>query len=226
MNTRLFLLASFVALSACGGGGPDKGACPFPGTCTASSGGGSAPAPLPGFDGFTQRGTGPSVFTLPASVTTVRIEGTTTSSVENFAVRASGRLIVNEVIGTTQTPTGHAGTYSVPAGALIEVFNATNVTWVVTAATATPVQPGTFSRQGDGAAVFDLPQRTARYRLTATFSGTAENFAVRIGQDLVVNAVIGSSRTPPTFDGIYSLSGGRVEVLAGTGVSWSFTELP
>lgn len=228
MNARLPLLFALVALASCGGGGPDKGACPFPGTCAASSGGGSspAPAPLPGLDGFTQRGTGPSVFTLPASVTTVRIEGTTTSAVENFAVRASGQLIVNAVIGTTQSPTASVGTYSVPAGALIEVFNATNVAWVVTATSSTPAQPGVFTRQGDGAAVFDLPQRTARYRVTARFDGVAENFAVRIGQDLPINAVIGSSRTPPAFDGVYSFNGGRVEVLAGTGVAWSFTELP
>lgn len=165
--------------------------------------------------------------TLPSSVSIVRIEGTSTGVAQNFAVRANGSLIVNEIVGSSRTPANHAGTYSVPAGAVLDIFNATNVNWTISEASSTPAPPtGTFSRQGDGASVFDLPQRTARYSVRASYSGVAQNFAVRVGGSLVVNAIVGSSNTPPAFDGIYSFGGGQVEVLAGPGVLWSFTEQP
>jgi hypothetical protein len=225
-QARAALLVISLAVAACDGGGSDAGACPFPGNCPGSTarpntGGGAAATP-----GVLQSGTGAFVFTVPTDVSVVRIQGATTSASENFAVRANGRLIVNQVIGTRSTPRGHDGTYSVTAGATLEIFHANNVNWSVSGTSSTPASPGVFDQQGTGAGVFELPQRTARYAVRATNAGASENFAVRVADRLIVNAIIGTGSNPAAFDGIYLLVGGRVEVLTGPGVVWSFSERP
>lgn len=212
-------------LGACGGGGPDAGSCPFPGNCPGLSAGPSGSAAASSANAL-QSGTGASVVKLPAGVAVVRIQGTTTSAFENFAVRADGRLIVNQVIGNRSTPTGHDGTYSVAPGATLEIFQANNVKWAVSAASSTPAPPGVFEQRGTGAAVFELPQRTARYAVRASYAGASENFAVRVAGRLVANSIIGAGNSPASFDGSYMLPGGSVEVLTGPGVSWSFSERP
>lgn len=213
-----------LVLSACGGGGPDAGACPFPGNCPGSAAGGAAP-PATG-SSFTRSGTGAAVFTLPADVTLLRIRGQTTSSLAIFEVNADSKMVVYAAIGTGTTSDAHEGTYIVPSGALVEIRSATNVQWTISSATTTPPGTGVFNRSGDGAAVFDLPARSARYLIRASYPGSLAIFSMVAGDRTVVYTTIGQSQTPRALDGTYQLSGGRVQIDTSTGVKWSVTEQP
>lgn len=82
-----------------------------------------------------------------------------------------------------------------------------------------------FTQSGVGASVFDMPVRSARYAVAASYDGTSENFAVKVAGRLVINEVIGTAAEVPGLDGLYLFDGGVVEVLAGPGVKWSFVEL-
>jgi hypothetical protein len=221
----LISLCALALLFGCGGCGSEAGTPGFASaSCDADGSAGSAGGV--GATGFERSGTGASVFDLPGTVDVVRIQATYPGTSENFAVLADGRLIVNEIIGTTQEPPAHDGTYSVPAGSTIEITQATGVNWVVTASSSAQPPSGSFSRQGQGAAVFDLPARNARYRVRAAYSGSADNFALFVAGRLVVNEIVGTAQTPAEFDGTFALGGGQAEVRAGGGVTWSITELP
>lgn len=213
-----------LVLSACGGGGPDAGACPFPGNCPGSVPGGAAP---PGTgSSFTQNGTGAAVFTLPDDVSLVQVQGRTASSSQVFTVYANGILLFATAIGTGQTTTTHSGTYMVPPGAVLEVRDAANVEWTVLSTATAPPGSGLFSTEGDGASVFDLPARSSRYRIRASYQGNSAVFSVTAAGQFVVASAIGTMQPSSTADGVYLLGGGRVQVDAPSGVKWSFTEQP
>jgi Bacterial Ig-like domain (group 1) len=92
--------------------------------------------------------------------------------------------------------------------------------------TPTPVPPTLFTKSGTGNDVFDMPTSVARVRITGTFTGTSSNFIVRIGGDLVVNVIIGTSQGLATMTtGVYLTSGGVVAITNSDGVAWSFTEV-
>jgi hypothetical protein len=206
-------------LYGCGGCDSDAGSSAFPNDCgTATSTGPAAPA-------FQQTGTGANVVELPSTVDVVNIRGTYVGSSENFVVLADGRLIVNAIIGTSQTPAAHEGTYAVSGGATLEITQANGVQWSIAGVTSAQPPTGLLSKQGTGAAVFELPVRTARYRVQASFAGSGENFVVRVDGRLAINALVGSSQNPTSFDGTYTFAGGRMELLAGAGVEWSVNEL-
>lgn len=82
-----------------------------------------------------------------------------------------------------------------------------------------------YANAGSGAAVFDLPANVTRVRIQGTFNGRGANFIIRIANNLVVNALIGTDYAV-TFDGTYLVAGGSVvQITSATGVSWSFTEV-
>lgn len=84
-----------------------------------------------------------------------------------------------------------------------------------------------FTRSGTGASVFDLPTSVSRVRITADYGGFCENFIVHIAGAGIVNEILGTCGTGsgPHFGGTFSTSGGRVDVLNSTGITWTFTEV-
>jgi hypothetical protein len=84
-----------------------------------------------------------------------------------------------------------------------------------------------FTRGGTGANVFDMPTTVTRVRIQADYGGSCENFIVHIGGRGVVNDILGtcSVASGRHFDGTFTTTGGVVEVLNSSGISWSFTEV-
>lgn len=222
------LLAPLFALLliACGGGGDQAGTCEF-GPSACGGGTGSVGGPTSILTPFSQSGVGDSVFSLPPSVNIVRIQGTFPGSSSNFIVNISTNLVVNTIVGTRAFPQAHAGTYIVPAGGTVSITNSSGVSWSVSSTLAeSSANTFPFSKTGTGDAVFDLPNRTMRYRIRATFPGSSSNFIVRAGGSLLVNELVGVSVAPSSFDGIFAIpAGARIEVRNSSGVSWNFTEV-
>lgn len=216
-----------IALAGCGGGGPDSGACPFaPSNCatnTGTGGGSSSPTDT----GFSRSGTGDTSFALPANVEIVRIQGVFNGNSSNFIVRIGSDLVVNEIVGSSATPQSHDGTYVVVPGSTVTISNSNGVTWSINSASAqSPSNIGSFSKAGSGDQVFELPARSARYRIVATYAGSSSNFIVYVAGSLQINSIIGTGQVPAVFEGIFSFSAsGRVEITNSSGVSWSITEL-
>ena len=236
MQTWLIVAMALLLLAGCGGGGDAKGECVF-GTsaCSKNSGSTSGPGPGPGpgsgsgsSSGFTQSGTGDSVFVIPSNVSVLRLQAQFAGSSSNFVVQVDGRLLVNEIIGTSRSPPSFDGTYVVTPGAQVAITNASGVAWTATAAGVdSGSTAGSFARSGTGDLVFELPSRVSRYRIQATYAGSSQNFVVYSSGSLLVNSIIGTSRTPANFDGTYALpSGSRIETKNSSGVSWSFIETP
>lgn len=209
------VLAS-VSLVGCGGCEGDPGRSVFGVSCAdAGAGGFSAGAVV-------ASGTGPSTFRVPSGVTLLSIQASADAP-QNFAVRADGRLIVNEVVGPKEVPPTFSGTYTVTPGTLIEVFQATGVTWAASADATDAAGPQKLSRSGEGDAVFVLPARSARYTITASSTGGTRNFVVRVGGRLIVNEILGANSWSGTF--VFQAQE-QVEITSATGVRWSFVESP
>jgi hypothetical protein len=157
---------------------------------------------------------------VPSDVTSMTLSATA-SAVQNFAVRAAGSLIVNEIIGPGRVPASFMGTYTVTPGALIEVFMATGVTWTASAATVDATGLEKLSRSGSADAVFVLPARAARYTISASSSDGGRNFVVRVGGRLVVNEIVGATGWSGSF--VFQAQE-RVEITNASGVNWTFAE--
>jgi hypothetical protein len=82
---------------------------------------------------FTTRGTGANVFTLPPFATRIRVDASYGGFCENFVVQVSGRLVVNEILGTCSSGSGRTftGTYAVTPGQVAVTFS-TGIAWTVT----------------------------------------------------------------------------------------------
>ncbi|MEO5733932.1 MAG: hypothetical protein ABIQ87_09585 [Rubrivivax sp.] len=79
-----------------------------------------------------------------------------------------------------------------------------------------------FSRSGTGDTSFALPGDVSLVRIQGQFTGTSSNFVVRIGNDLVVNEIIGVSAVPQAHDGTYVVNpGATVTITNSSGVTWS-----
>lgn len=90
----------------------------------------------------------------------------------------------------------------------------------------TPLPAQLFTRTGTGNTVFDMPTYVARVRITATYTGSGSNFIVKIGGNLIVNELLGTSFGPLTYAGTHLTGGGGVtEITNSTGVAWTFTEV-
>ena len=84
-----------------------------------------------------------------------------------------------------------------------------------------------FSQSGSGADVFNMPPTVERVRITGTYTGSCENFIVKIDGDLLVNEILGtcSIASGTTYSGTHLTSGGVVQIQSSTGISWTFTEV-
>jgi hypothetical protein len=80
-----------------------------------------------------------------------------------------------------------------------------------------------FTVSGRGNTVFDLPHTVSRVRIQGVWNrrGTS-NFIVLIAGRLVVNEILRSSIT---YDGIHLTTGGIVEIVSSSNISWTFTEV-
>lgn len=82
-----------------------------------------------------------------------------------------------------------------------------------------------FVAGGIGDTVFDMPTYVSRVRITGTYTSFSSNFIVRIGGRLIVNELVGTAWNQTNFSGTYVTTGGVVEIVSSSGVSWSFTEV-
>ena len=88
----------------------------------------------------------------------------------------------------------------------------------------TPLVP--WSHSGVGNTVFDKPTSAARVRVTGEYAGRGQNFIVDCGGRLMINTIIGTSRSPSGYSGIHNMGHcGEVEIVSSEGVQWSFTEV-
>ena len=120
---KLIALGILAFLPACGGGSSSPTQVAPPTTTTTTL----PPRPL-----FTISGSGDNVFDMPTSVTRVKITGDYPSRSTNFIVKIGGRLIVNELLGTSWPNGPHfEGTY-VTTGGTVEITNSSGVVWTFT----------------------------------------------------------------------------------------------
>ena len=83
-----------------------------------------------------------------------------------------------------------------------------------------------WSHSGVGNTVFDKPTSAARVRVTGEYAGSGQNFIVDCGGRLMINTIIGTSRSPSGYSGIHNMGHcGEVEIVSSGGVQWSFTEV-
>jgi hypothetical protein len=219
---KAILASIFVAtlLWGCGGGGGNPGTCSGSPQYCAENAEDLTPVP----PAFTTTGTGAGSFTLPSAVTRLRIEATHNGTAQSLTVRIGGALVVNELLGTAINPERFVGTYLVTGGATVEIIGSAGVNWF---ATEVPPQAPTNAQAGSGDTVFDLPTTVQRVRIQASYPGTTQNFIVRVAGQPVVNTLVGTAETPPSHDSIVDIgSGGTVEILGATGVTWSVQEQP
>jgi hypothetical protein len=81
-----------------------------------------------------------------------------------------------------------------------------------------------WSRSGQGDMVFDMPTYVKRVHIIAIYTGYASNFIVWVGNDLLVNELLGTGFGTTRYDGTLLTTGGVVSITHSSGVSWSFTE--
>ncbi len=88
-----------------------------------------------------------------------------------------------------------------------------------------PVPPFTVSGTGD--TVFDVPVRSMRVKIHASYASRCQNFILYIGSDLLVNEILGtcSIASGTTFDGTYLTNGGTGHTESSTGINWTVTEV-
>lgn len=80
-----------------------------------------------------------------------------------------------------------------------------------------------FSRSGVGNTVFDMPRTVSRVRIQGQWNRTSNsNFIVRVGGQLLVNEIL---RDSITYDGIHLTTGGVVEIISSSNISWTFTDV-
>ncbi len=101
---------------------------------------------LDGIPIFSQSGSGNTVFTMPAYITTVRLTGTLTSgSSSNFiiwvgpagsacdvAITSGCRLLANELLGSFFGQTSYTGTLQTGGGGLVQIVKSSAVAWSIT----------------------------------------------------------------------------------------------
>lgn len=86
-----------------------------------------------------------------------------------------------------------------------------------------------FSVRGTGNNVFEVPSYVTRVRITGSYSGSCQNFVMRIGGRLIVNEILGtcSVASGRSYDGTHQLQtpGGTGETTSSTNINWTVTEV-
>lgn len=82
-----------------------------------------------------------------------------------------------------------------------------------------------WTHSGSGDNVFDMPASVSRVRIEATYQQYSSNFIVHIAGAHIVNELIGTAWGTTSFSGTYQTSGGTVEIVDSSGVSWTFTQV-
>jgi hypothetical protein len=80
---------------------------------------------------FIKTGVGDNVFDIPTYVGRIRIQGQYPGRIENFIVYVAGRLVVNDIIGTSRNPAAFDGTYVI-SGGRVEIQSSSGVNWTFT----------------------------------------------------------------------------------------------
>lgn len=87
-----------------------------------------------------------------------------------------------------------------------------------------------WSRSGTGANVFDMPTYVSRVKIVGDYRGSdpyiGDNFIVWVGDDLLVNVILGTYWGSTHYEGTHLTTGGVVQVKYSNGVVWSLTEVP
>jgi hypothetical protein len=73
-------------------------------------------------------GSGNTVFDMPTYISRVRIVGTYNQHSSNFIVRIGGRLVVNELLGTSWQQPRYEGVH-LTTGGTVEITNSSGVQW-------------------------------------------------------------------------------------------------
>jgi len=81
-----------------------------------------------------------------------------------------------------------------------------------------------WKNSGIGATVFDMPTYVSRVRIRGEYTGTGQNFVVWVGNDLLVNEILGTWWGQTVYDGVHLTTGGVVQVKYSQGLSWWFWE--
>jgi hypothetical protein len=63
-----------------------------------------------------------------------------------------------------------------------------------------------------------------KVHIVGTYAGSSAKFVVTIGGQLLVNDTVGTASNLTVDDGIYTTSGGLVQITNSAGVAWTFTE--
>ena len=80
---------------------------------------------------WTVTGISNTVFDMPTYVSRVRVIGTYTGYSSNFIVKVNGRLLVNELLGTSWPQTRYDGV-ALTTGGVTEITSSTGVSWTFT----------------------------------------------------------------------------------------------
>jgi len=86
-----------------------------------------------------------------------------------------------------------------------------------------------FVRRGTGDDVFSLPSYVNRVNVTATYTGSCQNFIMRANGSSFINIIIGTCSVADTrspFSGTYTVpAGATVSTVSSTGINWTVTEI-
>jgi hypothetical protein len=82
-------------------------------------------------DLFRRSGSGDTVFDMPVDVARIHVVGTYNGFSSNFIVKIGGRLIVNELLGTSWGTTRYEGTLLTGGGGVVSITNSSGVNWTV-----------------------------------------------------------------------------------------------
>lgn len=183
----------------------------------------------------------PTTTTVPPTQTLYTITGTVSSAASGPLGNATVQIVDGRKAGQTANTDGSgrytlsgltfAGfTFTASAPGHASVSHGSNFTSGVTTATSnfTLLPSALFSRSGVGDNVFDVPTYITRVRVTASYSGSSQNFILYIAGRLLVNVILGTCTSVcdgRTFDGTYVAAGGLGQIVSSTGVAWTVTEV-
>ena len=217
MRKTSLLFLALAGISGCTSDGTMR-PTPAPTTTTSTPAPSPTPAPTPApapaptvvsLSGTVRAQDGSSL----ANATVVVVDGQ--NSGWSALTDAAGNYQINGLnVGNANVSANASGYLEARAGTFIDGTNRLNFT-------LRTIQP--WSRSGSGNTVFDMPRYLTRVRIQGTWNQTGtSNFIVHIGGQGVVNEIL---RQTITYDGVHLTSGGVVEIVSSTNISWTFTEV-